>query len=411
MNKDTKVVITGGGVLSGLGAGLEPFWQGLLDNRSAISVKQEWNVPDLHRQERMYFGQCVDFTLGEYFSSLRPPLPLKYSQLAMIGCHLAIQNAGLDLTALTPERIGLILDTSFSATGAAEAFLYKLYQDGPAKVSPFVFTKTTTNCALGDVARAFKIKGPSSILLGENSVCYGYDLIKNGKADVVLCGGFDEIREPTLLAYYRRGYIALLEEGETRTFAEWLKDETGIIIFGEGSAFVVLESAEHAAGRGAAVYAEMVDYHISGDGSYNDFIYERDPDHLTDHLRDFCDRLPALREAVRLVVGGAGLPWHIRDYEAPALKTLWGQDEAPAYTTIKGRTGETFSASPIMSLLAGALCLKNDTVVGTGYDSGQTGLGDQAPTYTRPQTFGPGAYALVNSVHLGGNTVTIAITR
>lgn len=413
MKTKPSVVLTGGGVLSGLGVGLEPFWNALRQDESAVTVKTTWNVPDLATNEAIFYAPCAEFNLADHVSNLRPPFPLRYSQLAMVGCRLAIDNAGLDVAGLVAEQLGLILDTTLSANAAAEAFLYKLYIDGPAKVSPFVFTKTTTNCALGDVARAFKLKGPSSILLGENSVCYGYDLIRDGKADVVICGGFDEIRETTLLASMNRGYLPPVTDrsGRQRTFAESLRDEQGIIVYGEGAAFAVLESAEHARQRQATVLAEVLDYQVSVDMAYRDFIYERSAGDLSDHLTEFCRHSRIDPAGVELFVGGGGLPWHIRAYEAPALRGFWAGHTVPAYVNIKGRTGETFSASPIMSLLAGALCLRDDVLVGSGYDPAQTGLPESAPVHSTDRVFTSGATAFVHSLHVGGNAVTLAIRK
>lgn len=410
MNARKKVVITGGGVVSGLGIGLDAFWNGLLDNRSSVTVKDTWDVPDLATSETIYYSPSAPFEVASFIDNLKPPFPLKYSQLAMVGCQLALQNARLDLTTLTPERLGLILDTTLSANAAAEAFLYKLLLDGPAKVSPFMFTKTTTNCALGDVARAFRLRGPSSILLGENSACYGYDLIEEGKADVVVCGGFDEIRETTLLANYRRGYTPpAVVDGRQRPLSEAIANEEGVAVFGEASAFVVLESAEHAHQRGATVLAELIDYHISRDTCYQDFIYERRADDLTDHLRTLCAQTGIRPNEVALLVGGGGLPNHIRNYETPAIRSVWGTDRTPRYTNVKAHTGETFSASPLLSLLTGALCLHHHKVTGTLYDPAQMGLADTATTDTIDYAFSPDDYAFVNSLHVGGNTVTMAL--
>lgn len=411
MRTTSQVVITGGGVISGLGIGLDAFWKGVLANESGIVVKNEWSVPDLATDEAIFYSPSTPFEVGTFVDNLKPPLPLKYSQLAMVGCQLAIQNAQLDLTTLVPERLGLILDTSLSANQATETFLTKLFQDGPAKVSPFVFTKTTTNCALGDVARAFKLRGPSSILLGENSACYGYDLIREGKADVVICGGFDEMREAWLLANCRRGYIPSAQiDGRPRSLAEALADDDGLIVFGEAAAFVVLESAEHARKREATILAELVDYQISRDTAYQDFIYERSASDLVEHVQDLCEQAQIDPAAVALVVGGGGLPKHIRTYETSAMKTLWPTKEAlPRYTNVKAHTGETLSASPMLSLLTGALCLFHNKVVGTLYDPEQLGLAGAASAHTADYNFSPSDYALVNSLHVGGNTVTMAL--
>ena len=411
MNARKKVVITGGGVVSGLGLGLEAFWQGLLDNRSSIAVKDEWSMTDLATDEAIYYSPSTPFDVAMYVDNLKPPFPLKYSQLALAGCRLALQDAKLDISELVSERLGLILDTTLSANAATETFLYKLFQDGPAKVSPFIFTKTTTNCALGDVARAFKLKGPSSILLGENSACYGYDLIEEGKADVVICGGFDELREPTMLANLKRGNTPSAHgvTAEYRSLNEAIACEEGTTIFGEASAFVVLESEEHARRRGATILAELIDYQISHDDAYQDFIAQRSARSLVDHWHSLCQRTGIRPEEVALLVGGGGLPAHIRGYETPAIREFWDESQTPLYTNVKAHTGETFSASPLLSLLTGALCLHENKVIGTLYDPDQLGLPDVASNKTIDHTFTAGQYAFVNSIHMGGNTVTLAL--
>lgn len=412
METQTKIVITGCGIVSGLGIGVESFWKNIKKGESSIQVKDEWNTPGLDCETPVFYSKCADFSISDYFSDLKPPFPLYYSQLAMLGCKLAIEDANLDLSSISPEQIGLILDTSCSSNGAAEAFLYKLFQDGPAKVSPFVFTKTTTNCALGDVARAFTLRGPSSILLGENSVCYGYDLIKAGKADIVICGGFDEIREIALLASQYRNYLPLVEkEGKRRSFSDSLKDEQGRIVYGEGSSFVVLESEAHAKKRNAKIYAQMLDYHISGEEVHQDFIYDLSSNSLNEHLLDFSKDRNINLQKVSLMVGASGMPWDICQYETPVINQLWENDAKPYYTNVKGLVGEGFSSSPITSLITGALCLQNDVIVGSGYDSQQVGLGEFAPQITVEHTFNSNDIALVNSVHMGGNLVTVALKK
>ena len=406
------VVITGLGALSGLGTGAEQTWQQLTGGQTAFDIRSDWEISEIGTQ---YFSRCAPYDIKQYVGNLKPPFPLKYSQLAMVGCALAIQDAQLDTTAFDAERLGLILDSTFGANAAAESFLIKLFQDGPGKVSPFNFTKTTVNCALGDVARAFTLRGPSSITMGENSVCYGLDLIRSGKADVVVCGGFDEVREITLWAYDQRGYLHAPydENGQLKPFSENMAETDSIIVLGEGAGFVVLESKEHALKRQARIYAELVDYAVTCDDAYVDFLYERNPNDLEATLRDVLERSQIEPEAVGLVVGGACMPWHIRDFEAPVIRRVWG-DAPVQYTTIKSKVGETFSASPLLSLVTGALSLHHGQVPGTGYSASALGLSDNDTFVAEPGCTPYNAtkpYAIVNSLHAGGNTVSVLLKQ
>jgi 3-oxoacyl-[acyl-carrier-protein] synthase II len=128
-------------------------------------------------------------------------------------------------------------------------------------------------------------------------------------------------------------------------------------------------------------------------------------------LSDFSENTHISLNNVKLLVGGAGLPWNVRTYEKPAIDTLWQTEEKPFYTTIKGKTGETFSASPVLSLITGALCMKHNKIIGTGYDPLQTGLGNLAPQSALNHAFETGDITFVNSIHMGGNTVTVALQK
>ncbi|MBD2754061.1 beta-ketoacyl synthase N-terminal-like domain-containing protein [Spirosoma validum] len=407
MSANQTIVLTGGGILSSLGNGVETFWQNLLADQAGVGIREDWTIPEIGTQ---YFGTCQPFTFTEAFSKLKPPFPLKYSQLAMMACHLAFQHAGLSMDELTPERVGLLLDTSFGANAAAEEFLIKLFQAGPAKVSPFTFTKTTVNCALGDVARTFGIKGPSSMSLGENSVCYGYDLLQDGKADVVVCGGFDEVREITLWSYAERKYLlSPKSDGQPVDLPNNTSTDNEVMVMGEASAFVVLETLEHAKARGATIYAELVDYHAQNDRDYREFMHTRSEDDLTSTMNGVLRRSNTSPSSVGLVVGGACLPQHLSGAEGNAIRRIWPTDDL-YYTTLKGRIGETFSASGIASLLTAALALRDKVVPGTGYASTEPTDGLRIPETTTTYE-SEKDYALVNSWHASGNNVSLLLKR
>ncbi len=120
-----------------------------------------------------------DFSVKYYLPKLRPPYPSRYSQLALVATSLAIQDAQIELTSIDPTRIGTVLNTEFGPNEAVEKYLMDLFTKGPAAVSPLLFSRTVANVALGEIARYFQLKGPSSMLLGENSVCYAYDLLQD----------------------------------------------------------------------------------------------------------------------------------------------------------------------------------------------------------------------------------------
>lgn len=409
MNQENRVVITGIGMVSGLGIGKEAFWEGAVSGKTAITKKSDWELEGIGTQ---YFGSC-SFSLKDYFEKVSLPPPLRYSQLALLGCKLALEDAGVTTQVLPPESVGLIVSTVFGANQAVERYLDKLYQRGAAGVSPMLFTKTVNNCALGDTTRMFNLKGPSSMVVGEDSVSYGLDLLRDERAEVMVCGGIDETRGVMIKPYVKRGHLLPPQPGLTLSESLDKVDDTGKTILGEGASFVVLERLAHARKRGATIYAEVIGKATRCDQEGNHLIFQRSPRDLRSTM------LGALRDAacssseVGLVVGASCLPWQIDTYELPVLQELWYGD-AVQYTTIKGKTGETFGGASLASLAVGALSLAQGTVPGTGFPAHLlskhegVNLSEHAHEY-RPADAKP--CVMVNTSHVGGNTSSFVLKR
>ena len=410
MNQTDRIVITGIGLVSGLGIGKEAFWHNAISGKSAITKKSDWDLEGIGTQ---YFGGC-SFSLKEHFAKVSLPPPLRYSQLALLGCKLALDDAGVSTEALSPDRVGLIINTIFGANQAVERYLGKLYERGAAGVSPMLFTKTVNNCALGDTTRMFNLKGPSSMLVGEDSLSYGLDLLIDERADVMVCGGIDETRGVMVKPYARRGYLLSPQPG--LTLAESLDnkiDDTGKTVLGEGASFVVLERLAHAQRRGATIYAEVIGKATRCDQEGNHLIFQRSPRDLRSTM------IAALRDArctaqdVGLVVGASCLPWQIASYELPVLREMWC-GEGIHYTTIKGKTGETFGGAALVSVAVGALSLTHDTVPGTGFSHHLFGEHDGITLSEHasdpPHSAGKNC-VLVNTSHVGGNVTSLILKK
>lgn len=407
MKNLNRIVVTGIGIANALGVGVDAFWQSALDGKSGLTHKQDWELSGLEDQ---YFGSC-NFTFKDYFQQLSLPFPLKYSQLAMLGCKLALNDARINQGDLPADRMGLIVNTNFGANAAVESYMLKLLQKGPARVSPIVFTKTVANCALGDVARYFNLKGPSSMLLGENSLCYGFDLLNDNKADVMICGGFDEVRDLIIKPYADSNVLLSSKNGESFQEAVLESKDSNKIVLGEGSAYAVLENLDHALQRGANIYAEVVGYASGCDSKCNNLIFERSAADLKRVMHNAVKLSSFSVSDIGLVVGASCLPWQIKEYELTAISDLLG-DSPVHYTTAKSKIGETFGSSDLTALAMGALSLKYDIVPGTGLPDQ---LFTDAPAnidiaeHAKPVALKE--LALVNSIHIGGNTTSVLLRK
>lgn len=412
-NERQRVVITGLGVVSSLGTGMHEHYTNLREGRGGNTIKKEWSEPELSLE---YFFPCPEFDIKESFTSLKAPFPLRYSQLAMMGCLKAVEDAGIADLEIPRERIGMILNTTFAANAAVESYLQKLYADGPRKASPFTFTKTVSNCALGDITRYFQLRGPSSILLGENSVCYGLDLLRDDEADIMICGGFDEVRDIIVLSHRDAGILPTPLNGDTTNAQQDLLEvlaggqTSGQTVLGEGSAFVVLEKLEHAQARGAKIYAEVKDYATVRDAAYVDWVPERNKEDFAYVMNQSMQCAEVLPSEVDCVVGSAGLPWQAKEQEIAAMDAMWANSPVH-YTMVKSLTGETFGASGPMALATAAMMMDRNEVVGTGLPRTYFGQGNANISISETTTSlsNPLRNVVVNSVHVGGNSTSIVL--
>jgi 3-oxoacyl-(acyl-carrier-protein) synthase len=252
------------------------------------------------------------------------------------------------------DHVGVVLATDFGPSNAVEKYLHDLYFKGPRASSPILFSRTVATVALGDTCRYNRFKGPSSVVLGEQSACYAYDLIRERKADVVICGGVDELRQPTLEAYDMLGLLACPEDDST---AQPYRNTKQCIALGEGSAAVVMESASHAYERQARVYAEVAGYAARYCSSPTAGLSKRSPAQLRATM------LAALRDAsmcpqdVGAVIGCASSLPELAAAELSAVQEIAVVGNPIALTTIKGAIGETFSSSGILTLATAAVSL------------------------------------------------------
>lgn len=277
-----KIFISGLGVYSAAGYGIEQTWKNILNGQSGIKRKQNWNNPEIKDH---YYGLPQPLSFKEEIKWQEMFLPTRYSLLGMYACKKAIEDAGINLKT-EGNDIGMVIDTSMGSASSVEEYLLDLYQRGLSKISPMKFTKTVTNTAIGDISRLFKLNGPSSLLLNECSVCYGIDLIRKGIINLVICGAIDHYTD-----YY------VLSEQETDCLVNRnLSLENAILktqsmeqrILGEGACFIVLETEESTKSRGVKPYAEIIDYNTSFDYENIMSTTRRKKDNLLKNIKQIC---------------------------------------------------------------------------------------------------------------------------
>jgi len=367
MKSNRKVVISGIGISCPIGEGVEEFYKSLIENKTGVALKSDWKDPEIGN---IYASISESISFKNRFPNIKFPFPQIYSQLGMIGCLLALKDAKLEFPITNDsDRIGLIINTCMGANEAVEIYVNKLYSDGPSKVSPFLFTQTVANCAVGDISKYFCLKGVSSLLYGECSVPYGYDLIKDNKADIVVAGGFDQVREISIWSLVKRNILLSYSDvSEKELYLKEIDSVSNKTIIGQASAFIVLESEENAIKRKARIYAEVVDYSTRIDSKCNNTITENSSLSYEELLKSLEIRTQQPLNAIDLYIGNSCLPWQIKNIELEAIKKITNIKKQINYSTIKSKLGETYSSSGELAVAYGAISLFKNVIPGTNYD-------------------------------------------
>ncbi len=354
--RENKIFITGIGSISSLGYKNEEVYNNLINNQKNISVKSDWENDKI---KPMLFGVAKDIAFENEIEWKERIIPNKYSQLGILACKNAIEDANLNLKDQDNE-VGVIIETCLAATESVEDYLNDLYQKGVGRVRPLKFTKTVANTVLGDISRHFKLNGQSSLLYNENSISYGFDLIQKGLADIVICGGVDHFTEFRILSEQKNNLLFDTAQFQVLINTQHLEKN----LLGEGAAFIVLESEESVRERQAKTYAEILDYHSNFDFENVDYSYKRQPNVL----------LKAYNRFKHLIVSDK----HITFMSAYTTKIQTALSEATALKKLKksntvkvinhkAYTGDMKAASNIMGLCISCQLLNKDNLSPSNY--------------------------------------------
>lgn len=284
MNK--KVFISGLGVYSSAGYGIEQTWDNVLNGYTGLKKIKDWKNSNIRNH---YYGLPQPLFLKEEIKWSEMFLPTRYSLLGIYACNKAIEDAKLNLNAENNE-LGMVIDTSMGSVSSVEQYLQDLYQRGLSKISPIKFMKTVTNTAIGDISRLFKLNGPSSLLLNECSLCYGIDLVRKGVIDTVICGAIDYYTDYYVLSEQESN--CLVDERYSLEEAIFQTDQIEQKILGEGACFIVIETEESLKKREVRPYAEIIDYNTSFDYENVDSTTRRTQKNLHNNIIGIRDYIP-----------------------------------------------------------------------------------------------------------------------
>ena len=271
-----KVVITGMGIVSPVGTGLEYAWKNILAGKSGIKKIEEFDASDLACQ---IAGVPVRGTEpGEYNPDavVEPRDQRKMDKCILYGvvaADEAVRDAGLDTYDGDKERIGVSIGSGIGGLNTIYENCVELSDNGPRHISPFFIPKCIINMTAGHVSIKYGFKGPNVSLVtacatGAHSIGEGVRLIQHGDADIMVCGGCEgAVGKIGVAGFSAMKALSTRNDEPTKASRPWDKGRDGFIM-AEGAGVLVLEDYEHAKARGANIYGEIAGYGLSGDAHH-----------------------------------------------------------------------------------------------------------------------------------------------
>ena len=345
-----RVVITGMGSVSPFGRGVAALTGGIEAGRSAVRKMEGWNQ---YQGLRSLVGAPAEMKDEKLIPRQNRRSMGRLSIFAVQAAQDAVADAGLDPAVATTGRMGCVVgSTTGSAISISQAFETMLPDHDLTKLSSMQFFHCISHTATMNVAQCLKINGgvmatSAACASALQAIGTGYDLIRLGRQDVVLCGGAEELH-PTVTGSFDVLFATSVKYNETPSLTPrpFDRDRDGLVC-GEGAGILMLEEYEHAVRRGARIYAEVLGYHTCSSG-----------DHVSESSR------PAMVACMREAMKAAAVePGQVDYVNAHATATLQGdKEEAEAIgevfgasvpvSSLKGYIGHTLGASAAIELAA-----------------------------------------------------------
>jgi 3-oxoacyl-[acyl-carrier-protein] synthase II len=258
------------GVVTALGENLDRFWSALCAGRSGISNLTLFDTTDF----KVHFGgQVHAWDPVERFGVKEARHLDRFAQFAMGASASAIADSGIDFQALPPHACGVIIGSGIGGLNEFETQHAVMMQKGPSRISPFVIPKLMVNAASGQVSIRWGLRGPNSAVAtacasAANAIGDAFRIIQDGHADVMITGGSE-----AAITHMGLGGFASMRALSTRNAdpehasRPFDRDRDGFVL-AEGAGILVLEDESLARRRGARIYAEVLGYGMSADGTH-----------------------------------------------------------------------------------------------------------------------------------------------
>jgi 3-oxoacyl-[acyl-carrier-protein] synthase II len=262
-----RVVVTGMGLICGVGNTAPQIWQSMLSGKSGMA---EITAYDLTGHSVRFAAEVKDFDPHAFVEKKEARKMGRFIHFAMAAAAEAMQHAGLVVTEEISEQVGVHIGSGIGGFDVIEREHSAMLAGGPRKISPFFIPATIINLAAGHVSIKYNAKGPNEATAtactsSAHSIGDAFRIIQRGDADAMIAGGAEAAITPLSVGgFAAMKALSTRNDDPTHACRPFDKDRDGFVV-GEGAGILVLEELEFAKARGANILAEVIGYGMSGD--------------------------------------------------------------------------------------------------------------------------------------------------
>ena len=407
-----RVVVTGIGLVTPVGLNSESTWNSLVEGRSGIDYI---SLFDAEGYESRIAGEVDNFDASAALGRKEAKRLDRFSQFACVAALEALEHANLNMEKEDADRVGVLIGSGVGGIITISDQHKILLKRGPKRVSPFLVPMMLGDMASGQVSMMIGAKGPnfstvSACATGADSIGEALEMIRRGRADVVIAGGTEAaICEIGVAGFNSCMALSTRNEDPQGASRPFDSDRDGFVL-GEGAGLLVLESLEHAEKRGANILAEMSGYGASSDAH-----------HVTQPHPDGEGAARAMKWAIEdagitpdkvdyINAHGTSTPLNDK-YETIAMKRMYGDHAYNlAISSTKSMTGHLLGAAGAIEAAFTVLAIKNDIVpptINIEYNDTDCYV-NYIPNTAKKQ---PVNVAMSNSLGFGGHNASLVFER
>jgi 3-oxoacyl-[acyl-carrier-protein] synthase II len=407
-----RVVVTGVGLVCGLGIGTEEVWKNLLAGKSGVRSITQF---DTTRFDCTIAGEVRDFDPLHWAEKKEIKKIGRFIQFALAATDFAVRMANLNITPDIAESAGVYVASGIGGFDVIEREHTKLLQGGPGRISPFFIPAAIINLASGHISIRYGAKGPNSATAtacsaSAHAVGDSFRLIQRGDAEVMICGGAEAAITPMGVGGFAAMKALSTRNDEPERASRPFDAERDGFVIGEGAGILILESLEYAEQRGAPILAEVAGYGMSGDAH-----------HITAPAEDGDGAYRVMRAAIRDAhiepeqigyVNAHGTSTPLGDaIETRAMKRVFGEHAGKiAVSSTKSMTGHLLGGAGGLEAGISVLALRDQSLpptINQETPDPKCDL-DYIPNHMRKAAV---EYALSNSFGFGGTNAALLFKR